>query len=296
MNTASVECLADYACDTGENPLYHPGENRVYWTDIPQGQLFRYDIATGTHEVCYRGEPVGGFTRQGDGSLLLFMARGAIKTWQNGTIRATVAEEIPDERESRFNDVFADPDGRVFCGTMPTPERPGRLYRLDTDGSLTVVLEGVGCSNGMALTQDGGVLYHTDSGTATISRYAYNRATGALSHGETFATVPKTPGEGVPDGMTTDADGNIWSARWGGGCVVCYNGETAQEIARVSLPDVSQVSSVTFGGHDLADMYVTTAGGHQKDGQGRNAGALFRVTVPGVRGVPDFVSRVQVSP
>ena len=114
------ELIADYACHTGENPLWHPTEKRLYWTDIPKGRLFRYDPAAGTHEPCYEGEAVGGFTVQADGALLLFMARGAVKTWRDSAM-ATVIEEIPDERDNRFNDVIADPAGRVFCGVMSTP-------------------------------------------------------------------------------------------------------------------------------------------------------------------------------
>ena len=70
------ELIADYPCETGEGPLWHPMEKRVYWTDIPAGRVFRYDPATGTHEICYTGDVVGGFTVQADGSLLFFMERG----------------------------------------------------------------------------------------------------------------------------------------------------------------------------------------------------------------------------
>ena len=69
------------------------------------------------------------------------MDRGAVKTWRKGAL-STVIDEIPDERESRFNDVIADPEGRVFCGTMPTKDRLGGLYRLDPDGPLTKLLDG----------------------------------------------------------------------------------------------------------------------------------------------------------
>src|SRR4029079_13276105 len=145
------ELIADYACVTGEGPLWHPAEQRVYWVDIPKGRLFRYHPASGAHEICFEGEVLGGFTIQADQSLLLFMARGAVKIWRDGTL-TTVIDEIPEERESRFNDVIADPAGRVFCGTMPTKDRLGRLYRLDLDGTLRKLLDDIGCSNGMGFT------------------------------------------------------------------------------------------------------------------------------------------------
>ena len=56
---STVELIADYACLTGENPLWHPAEKRLYWCDIPRGRMFRYDPATGKHEPCYQGEHLG---------------------------------------------------------------------------------------------------------------------------------------------------------------------------------------------------------------------------------------------
>jgi sugar lactone lactonase YvrE len=282
------EMIADYACETGENPLWHPGEQRVYWTDIPTGRLFRYDPATRKHEQFYSGEVVGGFTIQADGALLLFMERGAVKMWRDGRL-ATVIEELPEERDSRFNDVFADPVGRVFCGTMASENRLGCLYRLDTDGRIVKLLEGIGCSNGMGLTPDGKCLYYTDSGKREIYLFDYDRATGGITNRRLWVRVPEAEGEGVPDGMTVDAEGYVWSARWDGSCLVRYAPDGTEE-RRVRFP-AKKVSSVIFGGPEYTDIYVTTAGGDQKETDGEHAGALFRVNV-GIRGVPEFPSRI----
>jgi len=289
------ELIADYQCVTGENPLWHPDEQRVYWTDIPTGRLFRYDPASGHHEQIYSGEQVGGFTFQADGSLLLFMERCRVATWRDGTL-TTVIDEIPAERETRFNDVMADPRGRVFCGTI-SPRwdegeqdvRRGRLYRLDPDLTLTVLLEGVGISNGMGFTPDRRQLYYTDTPALEIYLFDYDEETGALSNRRTFVTVPDREGEGAPDGMTMDADGCVWSARWGGGCLVRYAPD-GSELLRVQFP-ARKVSSAIFGGPDLTDLYVTTAGGRQKDVDGPGSGALYRLR-PGVRGLPEYRSRI----
>ena len=117
------EMIADYACEVGEGPLWHPVEKRLYWADIPGGRLFRYDPSTGEHEQFYDGGVVGGFTFQEDGALLLFMERGAVAVLRDGDLRCII-DGLPGEEENRFNDVFADAGGRVFCGTMPNdPER-----------------------------------------------------------------------------------------------------------------------------------------------------------------------------
>ncbi len=281
------ELIADYQCVVGEGPLWLPHEQKLYWTDINTGRMFRYDPAAGKHEQFYSGDVVGGFTYQDDGGLLLFMAGGAVKIWRDGEL-TTVIEGIPDEAQSRFNDVFADPEGRVYCGTMPTPSRPGRLYRLDPNRTLTLVLDGIGVSNGMGLTLDRKQLYYTDTRAGKIYLFDYDQASGALSNQRVFVD---TTGElGGPDGMTVDADGYVWSARWGGSCLVRYAPDGSED-RRVEFP-AKKVSCVTFGGPDYMDMYVTTAGGDNKAEDGPGAGALFRVQL-GIQGLPEYPSRIR---
>ncbi len=280
------QLIADYACKTGEGPLWHPTEKQVYWCDIPNGRLFRFDPSTGEHETFFEGDVVGGFTIQADGKLLLFMARGAIRICDGGDL-LTIVDEIEGETSSRFNDVIADPVGRVYCGTMPSPDHLGRLYRLDTDGNLAEIVDEIGCSNGMGFTPDRKNLYYTDSTAKKIYLFDYDEPTGDLTNQRVFLDVGDE--EGIPDGMTVDAEGYVWSARWDGSCVVRYD-PTAHEVARVGFP-ARKVSCITFGGDEYADAYVTTAGGDDKANEGDGAGALFRADL-GVRGVPEFVSRV----
>src|SRR5215472_8700545 len=160
--SSELEIIADYACETGENPLWHPQKKLLYWTDIPRGRLFRYDPQSGIHEEIYHGRPVGGFTFEAGGGLLLFRDRGNIALWRAGNLHEILAE-IPEERDSRFNDVIADPTGRVFCGTMSSEHSKGRLYRLDLDGRIAPILDSIGCSNGMGFSPDRRTFYYTDS-------------------------------------------------------------------------------------------------------------------------------------
>jgi sugar lactone lactonase YvrE len=284
--TTQVECIVDYSCEIGENPLWHPREKRLYWCDIPNGRIFRYHPASGIHEKYYEGRTVGGFTFQIDGSLLLFMDRGTIATWHHGEL-TEVVPEIEAERCSRFNDVIADPRGRVFCGTMSSDEKKGSLYRLDLDGSLHVVLKDIGCSNGMAFTRDQKSFYHTDSFAREIYIFDYKVENGTVSNQRVFARIAES--EGLPDGATLDAEGHLWSALWDGACLVRFlpDGRTEKKI---SLP-ARKTSSLTFGGEDYRDIYVTTAGGKTRQEDGQQAGALFRLKTQ-AQGVPEFFSRV----
>jgi D-xylonolactonase len=287
MLTTEPELIADYACVVGEGPLWHPDERRLYWLDIERGRMFRYDPASGAHEQIYQGAPIGGATIQEDGALVLFMARGAIAIWRDGRL-TTLIDEIPDERAGRFNDVIADPAGRVFCGAMPIGARPGRLYRLDPPHALAVIHSEVGMPNGMGFTPDQRRMYHNDTTVRRIFRSDYDAASGRLTNQQVFVEIPEDLGS--PDGMTVDAEGCVWAAIWGGGCLLRFDPDGA-EIARIAFP-ASNVSSVTFGGDDYADLYVTTAGGDDKAANGAGAGALFRLRL-GVQGKPEFRSRMR---
>ena len=281
------ELIADYQDECVENPLWHPQEKKLYWVDIDRGRIFRFDPATRKSEMCYEDIPVGGFTIQQDGALLLFRTKGEVVLWRNGKI-TSVIKEIPEERKLRFNDVIADPEGRVFCGTYSDKGIPGRLYCLDTDGSIHKILYNIGCSNGMGFTLDRKQMYYTDSVAKTIYIFDYNRETGALANQRVFLKLSVAE-EGVPDGMTVDAAGHIWSARWDGWSLVRYSPQGIEE-QRIRFP-ASKVSSVTFGGDTLTDMYVTTASRGGKTKNGPRAGALFRLS-PGIKGMPEFYSRI----
>ncbi|MBN1440401.1 MAG: SMP-30/gluconolactonase/LRE family protein [Anaerolineales bacterium] len=283
------ERIADGQFDIAENPLWHPAERRLYWTDIPRGKLYRLDPADGKWEECRRGEPVGGFTIQADGALLLFMARGAIARWNAGEL-TYLRRETAGEEDGRFNDVIADPRGRVFCGTMSTAAHGGRLYRLDPDGSLHGILEDLGTPNGMGFTPDRTGMYFTDSRARRIYLFDYDEGTGNLSRQRVWLETPENLGS--PDGLTVDSQGFVWSARWNGSALFRYSPD-AVEVARFDFP-ARKVSSVAFGGDSYETAFVTTAlDGKAKAEEGQGAGAVFRIR-PGVPGVPEFASRVNV--
>ena len=294
----NIQLAAHAHCRIGENPLWHPTHRKLYWCDIPLGRLYRFDPETlatellrdGTHDSTF----LGGFTIQHDGSLLLFMDHGRIDHWTE-TASETLIAAHPSHDGMRFNDVLADPLGRVFCGTMPLSEppaepldgiHPGTLYRLDLDGSLTTIFTDIQCSNGLAFTRDGRHLFHTDSLRRTITRFDYDLATGTLSHPIPFITTREQ--DGLPDGLTIDAEDHLWSAHWGGGCIVRYTPEGREQL-RIALPP-KRVTSLTFGGDDLRTLFITTAteepaAGHILDG------ALFMLHLP-TPGVPEFFSRI----
>ncbi|MFC1671563.1 SMP-30/gluconolactonase/LRE family protein [Planctomycetota bacterium] len=287
-----VEKIVDCRCGCGEGPLWHAAEQRLYWVDIRPGKLFRYDPASGEHELVHQGRLLGGVIVQEDGSLLFLRDHGNVVCFRDDNTE-TIIEEIPDE--PAFNDAIADPAGRVFSGTCAVgkPDHPGEyarhgnLHRIDPDGSHRVVQGEMIGSNGLGFSVDQGTLYFTDSTRAEIYAYEYSVDTGEIGNRRVFVST-KLPA--IPDGMTVDAEDHVWSAYWDGGCVVRYAPDGA-EVMRVDIP-TSLTTSVMFGGPDLDELYVTSAGGENRDKNGPDAGALFRVTGLGVKGKPEFCSRI----
>ncbi|HEY2406429.1 MAG TPA: SMP-30/gluconolactonase/LRE family protein [Polyangiaceae bacterium] len=281
--TANVEAVANYHCRTGENPLWNERDGCLYWEDIDSGRLFRINHETLKHECFYQGDVIGGFTFQEDGSLLLFETNRVATLDAKGQRRVLLDGVDSDMR--RFNDVIADPEGRVFAGTIGKDEQAGGLYRVDLDGTVTSLWKGTGCANGMGFTPDLRHFYWTCSTTRRIYIADYDRARGALENRTVFYQADAS--EGTPDGLAVDATGTLWSARWGGSAMLQISAD-AKLLERIPFP-VTRISSAAFGGPTLDTLYVTTAGGQVTDDA--QDGALYRIKTPG-RGTPEFRSRV----
>ena len=290
------ELIVDTADQTGEGPLWHPAERKLYWADITEGELYRYDPATGHHELVFRADQMfGGYTFQSDGSILMFLEEGRIGVLRNGKLEIVVGG-IPGEEQNRFNDVIADPEGRVFCGTMCKDsdkamerESLGSLYLLETDGAIHKILDGIAISNGLGFTPDLTGLYYTDTPTGAIWLFDYDRSTGSISNRRDFTSTSDPGSDGLPDGMTVDSEGYVWSARVLTGQIHRYSpsGELALSI---DFP-CDMVSSAVFGGENMEDLYVTTISADDREAHGPGAGALYRVRT-GIKGIEEFFSKV----
>jgi sugar lactone lactonase YvrE len=153
----------------------------------------------------------------------------------------------------------------------------GALYRLDPDASLTEVLGGVTISNGLEWSPAGDRAYYADTPTREIAVFDYGEDTG-LTGRRTFASV-----DGLPDGLTVDAEGGVWVAVYGAGCVRRY-GPGGGLDAQVDVP-TPVTTACTFGGPGLDRLFVTTSQEGLRPGADPLAGSLFAADV-GVRGLP----------
>ena len=282
------EIALDARAQLGEGAIWNAARQRLHWIDIKGQRVFTYDPATGENLACGVGRMVGTVVPRARGGLMLAVHEGfAALDPIDGQLTLLPRPPEHDPAAVRFNDGKCDPAGRFWAGTMALTKGPrplGRLYRLDADGSMQVLLRDVGTSNGLAWSLDRRTLYFIDTALVRVDAFDYDDATGAIANRRTAITIP--PGIGRPDGSTLDAEGMLWIAMWDGWGVTRWDPQTGRLLQTVRLP-VARVTSCAFGGPQLDVLYLTTA----RDGLTPDqlaaqplAGGLFRIC-PGVRGV-----------
>jgi len=217
-------------------------------------------------------------------------------------------EEVARRREqglARFNDVSADPLGRVLAGSIGEDASKGGLYLVDLDGSVTPLWQGTQISNGMGFVgPNWETMYWTDSTRSTIFRFPFDPQTGEIggrpykadgSVDEDFVFYRAPEIEGTTDGMTVDVAGNVWSARWDGNAIVKIGPDGVRiPEGTVEIP-VRNVTSLCFGGPELNEFYITTARVNPEEQEVSLArdvdGALYRIAA-GTSGPAEFQSRI----
>ena len=281
-----AEPLTEIQNELGEGPLWDP-QGRLFWTDINARRLHLWDSATGgeTAELSVKVGCIG--LRQESGLVLATDKGFALYAVQAGFGEAEL--ELLDDPEadlpqSRFNDGAVDPGGRFWAGSYGGESNS--LYRLDPDGSIHKIDTGFGIPNGTDWNLDAKIMYFTDSTAKTIYAYDFDVQTGDVENRRPFIVTKDA--DGVPDGLTVDAEGFLWSARWGGGRLERYDPDGRLE--RTLTVPVSQPTSLAFGGAGLDELFVTSAREGLSDealSEQPLAGRLFRVR-PGVRGREAF--------
>jgi sugar lactone lactonase YvrE len=252
-----IELIASNSDKCGEAPIWDAVQRRLVWADITVGVMFEHRPATNKTEVLARDLAVSGIALNDDGRLVIAGSQGLL-LWRKPGDQQSVCTTQGGETLN-FNDMIADLQGRIYAGTYywgaDGLERPGKLYLIHTDGTARIVEEGIELSNGLGFSPDNRILYYADTTARRIYAYHVDPGSGVLSNKKVFVQVPLT--EGLPDGLTVDNQGYVWSAQWYGAQVVRYDPDGKVE-RRIAMP-VRQVSSVAFGGTEWNDLYITTA-------------------------------------
>lgn len=288
MAASAPVSVAPVGATLGEGPVWVARERALWFVDIKQRRLHRFDPAGGRLESWDAPAQPGWVLPAADGGLIVGLQGGLHRfdpAARGFTMIAPVERDLPG---NRLNDACTDPQGRIWLGSMDDGEREttGRFYRFEDGRLIDSGLPAVSITNGPAISPDGRLLYHTDTIGRTI-HVCDLREDGALGPPRVFARIAR--GEGYPDGPTVDSAGHVWTGLFAGWSARRYAPDgTLAETVRFPTANVTKIA---FGGDDLRTAYATTAA-KDLDAAARraqpDAGNLFsfRVDVPGAPVTP----------
>jgi xylono-1,5-lactonase len=282
--TAARPILRDARDILGEGLLWSARENALFWTDILGRKLWRMHLADGQISHWDMPEAIGWIVERAGGGFVAGLQSGFYRLELDPFALELIANPQPERPGNRLNDAKADARGRIWAGSMPFLEQPasawpatGALYCLDPAGLVSRHDDGLTIANGPAFHPDGSLLYHTDSRSGRVWKFAID-ANGDL--GPRALHLQFDTAEGAPDGMTCDRDGGLWIAFYNGAKVARFHPDGRFD-RQIALP-TPQITNVCFGGADLSRMFVTSAGDGRPDD--KLAGALFEID-PGTTGL-----------
>ena len=285
-----IECVVDAGALLGESTYWDPDDAVLWWIDIYGKTVHCFDPDTGIDETVLLPEYPGCLAVREAGGLVISMETGFhFFDPATGAIEPIVDPES-GLADTRFNDGKTDRQGRFWSGSMfeapgKPPERIASLYRLDRDLSCHRIVEGIGCSNGLAWSPDSRTMYFTDSHGPLVWAFDFDPASGTAENRRVFADLSFM--DGIVDGATVDSTGCYWLTVPFKGKVLRYDpdGRLMQTITMpVDLPTCCE-----FGGEDLDTLYVTSATLRRSDAQlagQRNPGGLFAIRGTGATGLP----------
>jgi L-arabinonolactonase len=287
-----VRLVVDCRNVLGEGLTWDAAARCLYWVDIEQSEIWSLDTATGRTFSHKAPERIACLAPRPNGGLLVAFASGFALYDPATQERRDIAAFEQDNPNTRLNDGRTDRQGRLVAGGFD--EREGRpvstVVRVERDMSVTKLIGGVTCANGICFSADGRTMYFADSPARTIWTYDYDEQTGTLANRRVLNRFEDQPGQ--PDGSCVDAEGFVWNAQWNGRRVVRFAPDG--RVDRIVSVPVLNPTCVTFGGEDLGTLYITTARYLMTSEQlaaEPQSGALFAIR-PGVKGVADRASCV----
>jgi sugar lactone lactonase len=262
MDQVPTSILSHERCHLGEGPSYDRASDTAWWFDILERRLFEAHLASGEVRIHQLGVMASALARIDDKRQLVVAEDGLyVRDIADG--RLTLYRPLEaDNVATRSNDARVHPSGTFWISTIGRKAEPGAgaIYALQR-GQLLRLFADINIPNAICFSPDGAIGYFADGAKNELYRVPLDPATG-LPRGAPEVLLHHR-GAGALDGAIVDADGLIWNARWGGGCVDVYSPQGAH-LRSLRVP-AKQASCPAFVGPDLSRLLVTSAFEHMDE-------------------------------
>jgi len=282
MNRIQANLIYPIRAIVGEGSLWDVVNQQLIWVDILDHKIYSFDPKNGSNKGYDLGQDIGTVVITESGQWA-YAGQDGINFFNPKTGQIKEGPKPEENKQgNRFNDGKCDPRGTFWAGSMAysATEGAGNLYEFDTKGDVIVRIKGTTMSNGLVWNSEATNFYFIDSLTYEIHEYNYNQNSGNISNKRVVAVMDKEVG--LPDGMAIDDEDHLWIALFDGGKVVRMNPKTGKIVYEVIVP-VPKVTSCTFGGINLNQLYITTASYLMEKDQLETyplSGSLFTASVP----------------
>ena len=252
----TAELAVELDCDLGEGPYWDDAQQELYFVDITNKQVKIFSPSDSSVRTIQFDQEVSAVFLDQKSELIVAARDGVFTASQDGALKTLLAPIEADDPSIRTNDAKCDSTGRMWVGTMAFDFTPGvaALFTLDSKG-LEQVVPVLTIANGLGWSRDQKSMYFIDSPTGRVDIFDCDLESGELKNRRPLITFDAAAG--IPDGLTTDEDGGIWVAFFGGGEVRRY--DPSGELTHVVTLPVKQVTSCCFGGKDMTELFITTA-------------------------------------
>ena len=274
-----VEHIYSSQDEIGESPIWNSDEQALYWLDAEGHCVHRLEPKSGDYQRFSSDLALTAIAFCESGGWLIATKEGLYHWDQKFTQQRFLGDPVAAKQSVRFNDAVVDRQGRLWAGTLNEEQlqaADGELFCMTSASRIKAMARGFSVANGISWSPDGTCLYISNMFQHKVEVFAQNTTTAELSERRTFISFSEA--DGMPDGLTVDAQGYLWVALWGGGKVCRYNPQGVLDQT-IYLP-VANPTRCTFGGPDLTQLYICSAWFGLDDAEKKRqpmAGDLFRV-------------------
>jgi sugar lactone lactonase YvrE len=247
-----------------ETPIWDPRIHKLYWTDLVQGTVHRYDPTTGKDEIAETGSGIGTAIPTSDPRKLLVAIDDGIMLldFPSGKLQM-IASPQNNSGEFSYNDTRCDAMGRIFTSTVSKhytdpdfdPEKmTGKFYMIDIDGAVVTLVDKVVQYNTIFFNNQNSALFVVDTFYKKVLRFDYSLKRGAFGDPEAIIEF-----DDMPDGASVDMKNNVYICHWGPEKrISVWNLDNYQFVKNIAFP-VKHICCGGFAGEDMKDFYVATS-------------------------------------